>query len=361
MNAAPLEYLLLDPHQKINYRIDRGITLQQWYKSFVPEKLFQGEYVSSSEATLLLQKSYGALCRLIQRESLQTFRKGRTLYLSVEGLNGLVKKDQYLIPLERFFRLLTERKRYMSRRAFEDEFKEYFAFGLHGNRRGVSLSHAARIISALRRRKEIIEAWPDLEALCKASGKELSPTARDNYYRRMVELGKLKVVRVGMYDVQGKNVGTKIKVSPEEFARVVTEEKENARARENGLTSGEIAEMMGEGRISIAEKISLGSSLGLLHPVRVRDVFGGNARGDYRLPLEEVELFLSGRIPGRRKMQTLLERRTLDALLSRSPSSLPSFPISPSTESSLFRDAKAGDKGAFQILLHLYFPGRVSR
>ena len=89
MNATrALDYLVLNASDRINYRVERGISLKQWYESFRPEPI-QGEFLDIHKASDVLGIQKRKLYRFLDLGFFSQSGNGTKRQISVSEIPGL--------------------------------------------------------------------------------------------------------------------------------------------------------------------------------------------------------------------------------------------------------------------------------
>lgn len=355
-----LEYLLLNPSERINYRAERGISIKQWYESFKPEPI-QGRFISFQKVcdTLGLERSrfFKLKKQRFFGETKKIFKEKGKGYVKVSELNRIIEKESMLIPVSELLELIEKEKWYMKRGLFDKTFGKCYKNELDERKQYVNISNAARIVYELKKRKEKIENWPTLEDLNKESF-ELSEDSKYQHYGLMINGGKLKVIKIGRYDPKGNFLrGYQYKMPPEDYHRVLEIERNTKRALESGITTAKIAKIMGLKTNTIATKIRYGEKVGSLHPIRLCYDSEGFNGYKYALTFEEASLLIERKIkiPDRETLKKREQRR----ILFRNYNNIPPLNIqnvSKGIEWELWQKIRKSDNNAFNILLKLYEP-----
>jgi DNA-binding CsgD family transcriptional regulator len=291
-----LDYLLLSPDERINYRVERGISLKEWYGSLAPEP-FEGEVkrkdlcrllgISPEKFYTLDKKGYFGKTRL----------KANRRLIKSERANEILRKQAYLVPVSLLYKAEKRERWYMSRVKFDIRYRKLYESVAGKKQRFVTVVNAARIIHEGRARHAMIEEWPTLHDLNRESGLNLSPEAFLYRYRRLRKQGRVKLASVNVYGgrpIKGFG-GREYKLAPHEYRRMLAIEKKQAKALMIGLTAPEIAKRMGISLPNVEAYIKIGRELGLLHP---HDLIGHSAGGYGRFVLwpGEAELLVNGEL-----------------------------------------------------------------
>ena len=338
-----LEYLVLNASDRINYRVERGISLQQWYESFRPQPI-QEENMANHQVYSLLG---------IFRDRFYDLRKKgyfgeapmRGERVKVSDLNRILEHESYLIPVSAFREIIREQQWHMNRDTFDSLFKKYYERGLDGKNPYVSINNAAKIIYEAQRRKTIIEDWPTLKDLFRDCGLDLQESGMRAYFGPRIRKGEIPYFAIAI-DSQGRNIGHLYKIPPHAYKEILAMEREKRRNNETGISTSEISKTKGIAVGSVREIIRSGKALGLLHPLKG---VGPGIAQSYLLSPEEAHLVIDGKIP---YLSTIRRREQLEQRLGQI---YPNIQILPIAEE-LWYKVKSGDQQAFSILLSLYEP-----
>jgi len=182
-----LDYLVLNASKRINYRVQKDISLQEWYESFKPQPL-QGEDMGYQEVNNILGINYHRLRRLRSKGYFaEVHTNGSGKRIKVSEINKVLECEAYLIPVPAFKDIIEEQVWNISWRTFGELFKKYYEHGIDQFAPYVSIGNAAKIIYEARRRKTIIEDWPTYGDLNRESGLNLNPARRNQYFREMIK------------------------------------------------------------------------------------------------------------------------------------------------------------------------------
>ena len=338
-----LDYLVLNASDRINYRVERGISLKQWYESFRPQPI-QEENMTNVQVCSLLG--------ILPDRFYDLRKKGyfgeapmRGERVKVSDLNKILERESYLIHVSAFHEIIKEQQWYMSRQTFDVLFNKYYERGLDQKNPYVSINNAAKIVYELRKRKTIIEEWPTLKDLFRDSDLGLTEGGMRAHFRLMTRRGEIPHVATSI-DSQGKSIGRSYKIPPHAYKEILAMEREKRHNTEIGILTSEIAEIKGVTIDSVRDMIRSGKKLGLLHPLKG---IGPGIAQSYLLSPEEVILVIDGKIP---YSSTIRKRKQQEQRLEQICSHVQIHPIA----EELWYKVKSGDEQAFSILLGLYEP-----
>ncbi|HIH11534.1 TPA: hypothetical protein HA241_05055 [Candidatus Woesearchaeota archaeon] len=356
MNAAPLDYLLLDPRERIDYRVARGITIKEWYESFRPEKPTT-ELMRYDEAREYLGiASSSSFYHLVERKFFGEPVTVRTQkFLSSENVYRVKLNDSTLVPLSSFRLLLQREQFYMSFDWFKPSFRKYFRRGIDGHQPGLSIVDTARVVDYLKRRKLVVEKWPTLEDYNHDTGLNLSISRLHSHIRGMVRRGEIRLTPISKDPRSGGRVPKLYKIEPHHYKLVVELERRQLKLLQSGVTTRQLAEAMGMSVDSVGERLYVGSQLGLLHPELITyNPLTRDARGGYVLSQYEASRLITGDIsvPSLTAFERSkgIEKVKLSIVKTKSPLKI----IDAGIERELWQRARAGQNDAFQILLAVY-------
>ena len=295
-----LDYLLMSPDEKINFRVANNISLKDWYET--------------------------------------------------------TKPSSCLIPISEFSFVVSRGRWYIKEPQFYAMTKAHHKPGLDRRKKYVSLIGAAKIAMDLRRRKEMIESWPGFEELNVNSGLNLPKKIRNTRYQQMIRAGELDAVRIRMYGSDGVATGRQFKISPRSFRKVLEEERKIFRVVQEGISSGELADMRGVTKGTIGNLIRTGVKSGDLHPVIMSSYAKGRNIGLYYFNKSEAKSLASGKIviPCSKTIQrNEMRKKILEG--DGNSVDIPNISAVPwKVERELLNRIEAGNHKAFEVLLKLY-------
>ena len=146
-----LDYLVLNASDRINYRVERGISLKQWYESFRPQPIQEENMTNVRVCSLLgipIDRFYALRKRGYFGEAPMRGDK-----VKVSDLNKILERESYLIPVSAFLEIIKEPQWYISRPTFDRLFKKYYERGLDQKNPYVSVNNAAKIVYELRKKR----------------------------------------------------------------------------------------------------------------------------------------------------------------------------------------------------------------
>ncbi len=278
--AEALDYLMLGPDEKIQYRVERGISLQDWHRSFGAD-LLEGNLVQSQD----VRRIYGTMKQnwskiIVRGDFGEQIDLEGTVYLRTENVNRALQQDARTVPNAAFEDICQNGAWSMPYYTYSREFGELFEKVPARNKWGVSLLNAARISRKMRRRKEKIEDWYTLQDLADALDWEIRPISVAGRAARMHERGELHYEKAPKYNLDGKNRGgSQLKIPPAEFHRVVKRERKLQEAQATAVTSTELAKLLGIRKDYARDLMHAGEKLGLFERIRLT-YDERNPRGD---------------------------------------------------------------------------------
>lgn len=297
---AALDYLKLNPEEKIRWREERNLTLAEWYRSFKVQKPFE-EDVKPTDLLGWFAGQY-KLYSLIEKgafgEKKTDPRNGR-ITLDKDAVNARLEEAARLVPVNAIInkKQSNDNEWLVTRRYLDDEFEDdtYVQY-LSSQERYVSILDAAKITTHLRERRAMITDWKTIYDLNKESGVNFPPKAASDRYHRLHKEGKFQIVRVSMFDVSKKQGfhGVATKIPPRDYERILEEEKKFGRILKTHLTSRAIAEKYGVRMKRLGHSITIAEKRGLIKPVYVDSPYH---QGKQRLlSPEDAELIASGEL-----------------------------------------------------------------
>jgi len=273
-----LDYLMLSASDRIDYRVERGITIKEWYESLIHSKIDDSD--------------------------------------PPEVYN--------LVPVAKLWGLVKEKNWHMKRTLFDKFFDHLYHPFVNRNKRYVTIRDTAEMIYEIRKREEMLK-WPTFEDLNIKTGLNLSESGMQHLFGDWIREGYMEAVLVGNYHEGGRKGKQKWRISPYEFRRVtelvkggknpsgrVMKVENYIQNREGFMTIAEITTAMGNNsRAGIANRIKAGEEFGILHPVLFR--IGRRGRKARALPISEADRFIRGelKVPNPRRLYTF--RKTLSA------------------------------------------------
>ena len=347
----------MSPDEKINYRVENGIFLKDWYESF-QHKPVKGRFKSPTETREILGIKEDIYNRLVKSGVLGEVKveKGKH-FVSVPRINALFKENSGLVPVNEFASVVSDGRWYIQEPQFYAIAEAHHESGIDGRKKYVSIVGAAKIARDLRRRKEMIESWPSFEELNVKSGFNFPKKIRNRRYRQMIDAGELKAQKIRMYGLDGVPTGRQFKISPSSFREVLAKERALYRAIQNGVSSSEIAAMRGIHLKSALRIIKEGSRSGDLHPTIMPPYSKCGDIGLYYLDKDEAERLASREIVVPCS-KTSRKREMRKKILGGDGNSadIPDISSVPwKVERELLDRIEAGDHSAFGVLLKLYY------
>ena len=284
-----LEYLLLTPDRKIEYRVQRVLTIQEWYQSFLPEHI-TGERITSGKARKTLGITPMTFSRLRRSGYFGKAEPNgdQEFLLSVAKINEIRNREAHFIPVDVLCHEIERQRYYIKRDAFAMKFKKYFETGIHRKRKSITIKNTMEIIRILNKRKEIIESWPTLHDIYQESG---STETKDTAHRRFLKIlreNKMTFGEYPLYDGRGMQRGTCYKIHPRDYERLTAQEKEANRLHE-GQCLKDVAERLDIQEKKAGEHVRYAIQQGLLNPLRTRRGRGGGREGHYVLTPKEID------------------------------------------------------------------------
>ncbi len=338
-----LEYLLLNASGRINYRVERGISLQQWYESFRPEPIQEGER-TNRQVYSLLEICEAAFYDLRKKGYFgEAPMRGDKVEVSV--LNKILERESQLMPVSALREISRQQQWHMNRSTFDRLFKKYYERGLDQKNQYVSINNAAKIIYEARRRKTIIEEWPTLTDLFRNSGLNLSEAGMRAYFGPRIRKGEIPHVTTTI-DSQGRHTWRLYKIPPDAYEEILAIEREKANNAKTGISTSQMSKIKGITPNSVRHIIKGGIRLGLLHPL---EGIGPGIAQSYLLNPEEARLVISGQI---HYLGTIIRKEQQKLMLEQL---YPNIRI-PHIAEEVWHRVKSGDQQAFSILLGFYEP-----
>lgn len=248
-----IDYLMLSPNEKIEWRIKNNISIKEWFEQFKPVHL-TGEYIETTEVSKMFNL-FGIHRTAKKGHFKNIIRRGTQRYVCVDDINKLLEKRAKLIPVSEFYLKLNGF--YLEQCSFDDKFRDFYQQFLDKRERVVSITDAARIASSLNQRRRMFN-WPTPEDLNRESGMQLPPHAVTLRYGEMHEKGDLELVKTWQ----------KFRIPPEEYRRILKLEKERAGVLNKGLTTGDIARRLNLHISTVYDKIIEYEKQGIVKPMR---------------------------------------------------------------------------------------------
>ncbi len=261
--ARALDYLLLSPDEKINYRAERNISLKTLYETFRAKNLERSSY-GIAEAAQILGMHKDKIKKMVKAGELEVsdFKGGKKL-ISAAQITDLLERQARLVPIPEFYKLIEDGMFYIHEKLFDKTFGKYYELSFNKKVRYVSIASAAKILSELRKRKDIIENWPTREEVLNDTRIDITLTR----LRKLMEEGELKSVLVG-YSKEG-TPNKNYRICPLSLERFVSEERKRIEHFESGVTTNQMAEELGVTRHEIGRKIRVANELGLFSSEKV--------------------------------------------------------------------------------------------
>ena len=310
---SALNYLFLSASDKIDFRTEHGISLQDWWEGFEPVEI-KGDYIKKSTALTLL----GIEAQRFERLKKQGYwgkikTKGQTAYVETTNLKKDLARLASSVPTREFSRRLKEENWQMTPRMLKDAAQQ-ISYSIAGKKeKYCSLIDAARLVRKIKRRKFMIEDERTQERLRLESGSYMNYRQFANKYQRLRNKGRIVMFQYH----KGRKGGWEWKFSPGSYEqRLKIEQRENYKVK-HGKTTRDIAEALDISVSRAEDRIEVGDRLGLLHSWKLESHpdAGFNRRV---LSPHEFEDLISGKIyvPSKLRLEKMIKAGlSLDEIL----------------------------------------------
>ena len=251
--AKAIDYLFMTTQEKIEFRVNNRLTLQQWFNQFKPV-LLEGDYVETTDVRDLFK--FDTITKLSRRGYFgKITQRGVKRYVDVSIVNELLVQKSKLIPVPLFHERI--RDYYLEKATFNEKYAGFFKIFLDKQHKFVTIVDAARIASSLRQRREMFN-WPTLEDLNRESGMCLVPQNMNSRYKEMYEKGDLELVKTW----------NQFRIPPKEYRQILKLEKERVRVLNSGLSTGDIARRFNLHISTVYENVIECEKKGIITPMR---------------------------------------------------------------------------------------------
>lgn len=354
-NSRLLEYLLLDPEQRINYRVGRDISLKdlyhEWTGLYIPNREF-----GIAEAADALKLPEKAVRRAVLRGEVGNYRRVENgkIVLNPRDLErygrGILKK----IPVSELMDIVRSGKYYIDGTTFSFAFKEFYNSSRNGKSSFLTPSQAAKVVYELNKRKRVIEKWKTFEDLKRESGAQINANSVRVRYRDLIRRERNDIVRIKQLPKEGQSLTKWVyKISPPLFNKILKEERTRAENSHVGVKVSDLASLMNKSYASAINMIGIGVKKGLIHPLK------SNRSATYFIPPAEAQSIVNNElvIPKRAEYEKESQKKLLLEVKCNGPLIIDDvFKVNSAVEMELWERVRSGDQRAFEMLLGLYSP-----
>ncbi len=265
--SAALEYLMLGPDERINYRVEKGITLKEWYNGFTAPRL-PNQVIPSMDVARMFGQTRNSWTRFVKSGLFGEPRKeGKRNYFEAQKVQKVLDTCAKLVPNGAFEEVYEDKKWYLSLHIYGHLFRHLFQKFPVRRGSGVSIGDAAKITKEIRERKDKIDNWRSLDELQDELGWNLSYRGLITRVTKMHERGELQWDKAPKYENGEMVRANRYVIHPAEFDRVVKREREIAELAKTAVTSTELGKRLGLHRTYAATIMANGECLGLFERI----------------------------------------------------------------------------------------------